>query len=142
MHEQCAIDDALSRTYQRRLGGEGAIDGTNKETKKGRRKSKKAKATKNVWDGLFEAKIVPRQAEDAVEKANTIEDGTGEGDADRDESTKDTRMDVEEEAQESQTDNREPKESAGKLVITDLRDEEQKTWEEDIVCIGCHRKVK
>lgn len=135
MHESCVIDDALKRTHQRLLGVEADAKGTTNGNKKGRRKSNKSKATTNIWDGMFEAKIVPRQAKDATEEE--IQRGHVEN-----ESTQDTRKELDSDAEDGHTDHKGPKGSAGKLLITDLRDVKQKTWEEDMVCLACQRRVK
>lgn len=130
MHEQCVIEDTLKRTYQRLLGDADTNENeTHKAPKaKGRRKSAKFKPPTHVWDGLFSATIVPREAEQSEATTDNDNDNiTGP-----------------ESNTEDETDNK----SAGKLVITDLRtpddndSEEQKVWEEDIVCLGCRRKIK
>lgn len=131
MHEQCVIEDTLKRTYERLIGEietKKADDPHPPSAKKGRRKSAKPKSPIHLWDGLFAATIVPRDAEQADSTThNDNDNNTGTDSID------DPKMDIK---------------SAGKLLITDLRNlsdkdfEQQKVWEEDIVCLGCRRKIK
>ncbi len=131
MHEQCVIEDTLKRTYERLLGEietKKDDDPHPPSAKKGRRKSAKPKSLTHLWDGLFAATIVPRDAEQPDPTTNSDNDDNTVAD-----STDDLDMDIR---------------SAGKLVITDLRNrsgsdtDEQTVWEEDIVCLGCRWKIK
>jgi len=130
MHEQCVIDDTLKRTYERVLGDTNINEDERHKpaTKKGRRNSAKPKAPTLVWDGIFSAAIIPREAEQ--NESLTTDENDNDTAAD---STNDFETDIK---------------SAGKLLITDLRthpaaeSKEQNVWEEDIVCLGCRRKIK
>ena len=132
MHEQCVIDDTLKRTYERLVGDTdtNAKESLKPPTKKGRRKSAKSTAPTHVWDGIFSATIIPREAE----HGNSTTDNGHEND-------NDTAPDS---ANENETDIM----TAGKILVTDLRTpsatdgDEHNAWEVDIVCLGCRRKVK
>ena len=138
LHEQCVIDDTLKRTYERLIGDADAVDNENENetlkppSKKGRRKSAKPKAPTNIWDGIFSATIEARDSEPS--ETNPENDHENENDNN---TAPDSNA-------ESETDIK----SAGKLVIADLRatsdddDAEPRIWEEDIVCLGCRRKIK
>ena len=164
MHEQCVIDDTLSRAYQR-LGGDPSNDEPTKLPKKTRRKSSQAKLTStHVWDGLFSATIIPRAAETETSDAKESDDPKSPdneltsppNDTTPPSASADSKDSSDSEAQ---TDN--SHKSAGKLLVTDLRStgvagddnddgdgdgdadaDRKKTWEEDIVCLGCRRKIK
>lgn len=130
MHEQCVLDDTLKRTYERLIGDtETNTNETPKPTpKKGRGRPSKPKHPTHPWDGIFSAAIVPRDSEPSDTNPETDNDN-------------DTAPDS---SHEFETDIK----SAGKIVVTDLRTpsdtdgEGQKVWEEDIVCLGCRRKIK
>lgn len=128
MHEQCVISDTLKRTYERLVGDANTNPNETPKpaTRKGRRKSAKPKPPTHVWDGLFSATVMPR-------------------DADPSDTNTDHQVETASESNpEDETDNK----SAGKIVVTDLRPtfdndgDEQTVWEEDIICLGCRRKIK
>lgn len=98
LHEDCIKDDALKKTYIRRVG-EIADEEQSTETKKKGRKSgtpRKVAPAPPIWKGKFEAKIESKEEED----------------------------------------------TAGKLIITDVRDDEPESWEEDMQCLACHEPLK
>jgi len=131
MHKQCVFKDTLQRTHNRLLGNAETNKDDDMHTpsaKKGRRKSAKPKSPTHFWDGLFSATIVLRDADQADPTTNH-----DNNDKTATDSNTDSGMDIK---------------SAGQLMITDLRnlfDKDsgaQTVWEEDIVCLGCRRKIK
>lgn len=92
------MEDALKKTYIRRIG-EIPEDEPSSETKKNGRKSgtpRKAGPAPPIWKGKFEAKIESKEEED----------------------------------------------TASKLIITDLREDEPESWEEDMQCLACREPLK
>lgn len=128
MHEQCVISDTLKRTYERLVGDANITPNENPKPalRKGRRKSAKPKSPMPVWEGLFSATVMPRDAEPSETNTDHQVETASESNP------------------EDETDNK----SAGKIVVTDLRSasdndgDEEKVWEEDIICLGCRRKIK